>query len=343
MTTTDILSSVSEILAQDERILSASERELLASLLQHAGRNHAARPELADAIRETIDRAVGEIVTQRAFGIVGNRVLQQLLGGRTTSGWRLGTPPTAPPSPGDSPRVPGPSQVPPGQTPSGISAHARLRRENDCHGIAVPERAALMPAQAFVLDEFLAPQELSDLVGYTLMHESDFQVSEVIAPGVDASRADFSTRRSLVLMELEKHREVMVSRIQACLPQVLQKLGMEPFAVSDYEAQITASNHGDFFRPHTDNGHTQTAPRELTFVYFFHREPKAFRGGELRVYESRWEDGRYNATANYRSIVPEQNQIVFFPSSLVHEITPVECSTATFADSRFTVNGWLHR
>jgi Rps23 Pro-64 3,4-dihydroxylase Tpa1-like proline 4-hydroxylase len=38
-----------------------------------------------------------------------------------------------------------------------------------------------------------------------------------------------------------------------------------------------------------------------------------------------------------------QNQIVFFPSETLHEVLPVECPSGEFADSRFTVNGWLHR
>jgi Rps23 Pro-64 3,4-dihydroxylase Tpa1-like proline 4-hydroxylase len=41
--------------------------------------------------------------------------------------------------------------------------------------------------------------------------------------------------------------------------------------------------------------------------------------------------------------VPQQNQIVFFPCSVLHEITPVECPSRAFADSRFTLNGWLHK
>ena len=113
--------------------------------------------------------------------------------------------------------------------------------------------------------------------------------------------------------------------------------------IARIESQITASNHGDYFRWHCDDSQPEIASREITFVYFFHREPKAFRGGELRIYDSRWENGEYVSTGNYQIIVPGQNQVVFFPSSLLHEITPVECSSRAFADSRFTVNGWFHR
>ena len=33
-----------------------------------------------------------------------------------------------------------------------------------------------------VLDEFLAPQELEELTRFTLEHEADFNVSEVVSP-----------------------------------------------------------------------------------------------------------------------------------------------------------------
>ena len=71
--------------------------------------------------------------------------------------------------------------------------------------------------------------------------------------------------------------------------------------------------------------------------------PKQFSGGELRIYDSRRENDNYVPTANYRTIVPEQNQLVLFASGLSHEITPVDCPSGQFADSRFTVNGWIHK
>jgi Rps23 Pro-64 3,4-dihydroxylase Tpa1-like proline 4-hydroxylase len=131
--------------------------------------------------------------------------------------------------------------------------------------------------------------------------------------------------------------------VTACLPRVLAKLREPLFPVVHTEVQITASNHGDFFRWHSDNGQEEIASREITFVYFFHREPTRFQGGELRIYDSVLHNGGYLPTKSYRTVVPLQNQIVFFRSSLAHEITPVECPSGEFGDSRFTVNGWFHR
>jgi SM-20-related protein len=208
------------------------------------------------------------------------------------------------------------------------------------------ELPEILPAQCVVLDEFLAPAEVFALAQYTLERESEFELSEVVSPGVTISAVDYDQRRSRVLMDLGPHQAVIVDRLRGSLDRILPKLGHESFPIGHVEAQITASNHGDYFRWHTDNaehGNDEVIGREITFVYFFHREPKQFRGGELRIYDSRWENDTYVPMANYRCVVPEQNQIVVFDSSLAHEITPVECPSRAFADSRFTVNGWLHR
>jgi SM-20-related protein len=200
-----------------------------------------------------------------------------------------------------------------------------------------------VPAQCVILDEFLTPAELNTLSQYVLEHEMQFEVSEVIAPGVTGGAVDYDHRRSRVLMNLNGHEKMITDRVLTCLPRVLKKWGRDPFAISRLETQTTASNHGDFFHCHVDNGAEAVAAREITFVYFFHREPKQFSGGELRIYDSRRENDNYVPTANYRTIVPEQNQLVLFASQLSHEITPVDCPSGQFADSRFTVNGWVHK
>jgi SM-20-related protein len=35
--------------------------------------------------------------------------------------------------------------------------------------------------------------------------------------------------------------------------------------------------------------------------------------------------------------------LVVFPSRYLHEVLPVSCPSQTFADSRFTINGWVRR
>jgi SM-20-related protein len=202
------------------------------------------------------------------------------------------------------------------------------------------EAPVIVQAQCVVLDEFLAPHELDELVNYALQHEADFQSSSVVSPSGDPGTIDYNHRRSRVLMDLGKHEQVILERVRGVLPRVLDQLGVEEFPVTHVEAQITASNDSDFFGAHSDDSQEMIASRRITFVYFFHREPRQFEGGELRLHDSR--RGEHVGTGSYQTIVPQSNQIVFFPCSLLHEITPVECPSRAFADSRFTLNGWLH-
>src|SRR5713226_3380930 len=379
MTAREILDGLSETLMCDERILSVPERELLTNLLQRAQTNGSTRD---NAVAETIARAVGETIAQRAYGILGNSITQRLIeqasaasavdsgasaivahGGAPQPPGIAPQPPKAPQPPIHAPQPPGTAPQPPkaapqppihapqppGTAPQPPKAAPQPPRSSasgtqaEGSSVAVMERPEFLSAQCVVLEEFLAPDEVKQLMQYTLDHETDFQISEVVSPGVSGGMIDYDHRRSRILMNLDRHHEVIVNRIQACLPRVLAKLGRDVFRPSQVEAQITASNHGDFFRNHSDNLQEDTVSRELTFVYFFHREPKAFRGGDLRIYDSRWQNEQYVSAGQHETLVPEQNQIVFFPSSLVHEITPVDCPSQAFADSRFTVNGWFHR
>src|SRR5579859_7329595 len=79
MTPKQILDSFSETLIQDERILSAQERALVSTLLQHAKTATATNSQTEEAVRTVIASAVGEIVAQRAFGVLGGSIVERIL------------------------------------------------------------------------------------------------------------------------------------------------------------------------------------------------------------------------------------------------------------------------
>jgi Rps23 Pro-64 3,4-dihydroxylase Tpa1-like proline 4-hydroxylase len=363
MTTTKATGFLAQDVLSDDSILGSSERELISSLIERA------RTSLEPNERHlpnAIARLAGEIIAERVYGNLGSDIGRLLLErtrgsspGRIPINVDPASPPAAPPM--SAPRTPapnppkgissairmGPGPQPPIQGPRtpGPNPPASIANavNSTSSALATSDLRETMAAQCVVFEEFLAPEELQNLMQDTLNREMEFQISEVISPGVTGGAVDFEYRRSQVLMDTGRYRDVILNRLQSCLPRVFQKLGLQSFWPTRAEVQITASNHADFFRCHSDNGHEELKSRELTFVYFFHREPKTFQGGELRLYDSQWDGQAYVATENYRAIVPRQNQIVLFPSSLTHEITPVECPSKAFADSRFTVNGWLHR
>lgn len=366
MTPKQILDSLSETLMQDERILSAQEQALLTTLLRHTKSASGANAEKQEAVRAVIASAVGETVAQRAFSILGGSVVERILAGSGVAQeedvpdiYDAKKSPKSKPEPltdPATPSTPAPKQPQPPmqplrdnpvsptspsqpQPPKGsIERVAQAQK-----GVALHEQAPYLKAQCLVLDEFLSPQELEQLTCYTLEHEKDFRSSEVVSPVAEEGIVNYEHRRSMVLMDPGPYQDLMLERIKTVLPKVLEKLDMEPFRIAGVETQITASNDGDFFRFHNDNGNEKVASRYLTFVYFFHREPRQFEGGELRIHDARLEGEHYCSEGSYEAVSPRQNQIVFFPCDLLHEITPVICSSGQFADSRFTLNGWLRR
>ncbi len=367
MSTDESLDVLSEVLLEDERIVSADTREFLTDLLRRSeSYPDESQPELTRAIA----RIAGEIAVRRAGSLVGDSFLRKLVkqnllsgdprGEGSSSQRRIQQPasslPPKPPAP--APPAPGPKAYDSNHsdfvgTANGLPPHpptpappgpGRAPGTAGPKGILNPaEYAELLPPRCIVLDEFLAPAEMNELMAYTIAHENDFIVSEVIFPGATArSAVDFEYRRSHVLMDTGPHHQNIVNRMRLTLPRVLPRLGMDSFPISRVETQITASGNGDFFRWHSDNAQHEVAVRQLTFVYFFHHEPKAFEGGELHIQSSSSNDPA-NGSENYYTIVPGQNQVVLFDSSLTHEIAPVRCLSGKFADSRFTLNGWFCR
>jgi SM-20-related protein len=137
-------------------------------------------------------------------------------------------------------------------------------------------------------------------------------------------------RKSQLLYSPPDEAESVLTELRKRIESILHALQLSPFSASDIECQLTAHNDGDFYRVHTDNGSSEAAGRQLSYIYYFHRQPRGFSGGQLKIY-----DGERSLT-----LEAEDNTLVVFHSSLEHEVLPIRCSGG-FADSRFSVNGWV--
>jgi Rps23 Pro-64 3,4-dihydroxylase Tpa1-like proline 4-hydroxylase len=207
---------------------------------------------------------------------------------------------------------------------------------------AAPRPAAAIAASGPVksryalIENFLAPEQHRALLEYVGREQGRFADSTV-------STNDPDYRRSKILYEFPEFAELFRRKVAAAAPQVLPALGMQPFPVHSIEAQLTAHNDGNYFRLHNDSGSPDTATRALTYVYYFHNEPKRYSGGEFRLYDSVLADGRYGCGPVAGDIEPKNNSVLFFASHCHHEVLPVRVPSNRFEDGRFTVNGWVRR
>jgi SM-20-related protein len=191
---------------------------------------------------------------------------------------------------------------------------------------------------AVQLDGFLTDEERAWLRDTVIAAQGEFRSSWTN----DDTAKDY--RQSLVLNAPEAIVRLVVGKIRTVMPEVMAKLQLPPFPVGQIECQVTASADGSYFRVHTDSGQRDVdAKRQLTYVYYFNRDPKGFTGGELRVYDDEIRNAKLARTETFRVIEPRNNSIVFFNAAVMHEVTPVQVPSKDFRDSRFTVNGWVHR
>ena len=130
-------------------------------------------------------------------------------------------------------------------------------------------------------------------------------------------------------------------KLRSVLPHIRTRLRMATLHRYRIEMDVTVHLGGEFYKMHRDNSEEgKSRLRKLSYIYYFHRQPRRFAGGDLLLYDTDPATSRGTATA-FTRIEPLHNSLVVFPSDAYHEITPVECDTRDFLDGRFTVNGWV--
>jgi predicted 2-oxoglutarate/Fe(II)-dependent dioxygenase YbiX len=174
-----------------------------------------------------------------------------------------------------------------------------------------------------------------------LLEDALSRAADLVPSRVIGDRPDH--RRSRVLDKPGDLAASLVARVRQLVPELCERLEVDPFPLGRIEAQLTVHNDGDYFRPHTDNGTGETRTRELSYVYHFHREPKAFDGGELLLFDAELRDGYPVPVGSPVVVEAADDTLIVFPSSCLHEVRPVRMTSSALEDGRFTINGWVRR
>ena len=198
------------------------------------------------------------------------------------------------------------------------------------------QRAQLRRPRFVVIDDFLSLREHDELLAYALISESEFQKGTV-------TTYEPNFRENLVILNFgdSVHSRLLENRVLLWFPLVAKTLGVPMFPLAPFESHLTAATDGYYFKKHSDEA--PDIPRVLTCLYYLHREPRGFAGGDLRLYDCIVDGGSRRAADTFASVAPVANRLVVFPSEEFHEAMPVRCPSMEFADSRFAVTTWLHR
>lgn len=184
-------------------------------------------------------------------------------------------------------------------------------------------------------DNYFSAEENSRLYSHALTLEEKFKDS-VVARYAE-SVVDQHVRKSKMIGKkyFPEFAALLEDKINGAYDEICDHLHIDKFDRADaLEIYLTAHGHGDFFKPHIDNGTHPITRRVISFVYYFHKEPKPYTGGQLLFLQNQ---------PRPLVIETENNSIVFFDSSLVHAVHPVNCAEIAFENSRFTMNGWISK
>jgi SM-20-related protein len=230
-----------------------------------------------------------------------------------------------------------PAQVPEGRILRLLTAENRLLevKARDLIGIE-------MDPPYVLIKDFLSEPEAERAMAHALAHESEFRDSTVAHVDHQGGYStDTKLRRSRILDNVADVAPIIGRRLHERMPHIFRALEMQPIPFKTMELQLSAHGDGDFFNTHTDNGLPEIAHRTMSYVYYFHREPKRFTGGHLRLFKTVIHEGTHSAGDLVADIDPPGNGLMVFPSYIHHEVTPIACPSPALADQRLTLNGWL--
>jgi len=187
-----------------------------------------------------------------------------------------------------------------------------------------------------VIRNFLDPADVTALLDYAEAHEAEFAPSTLY----DGTHVP-TIRVSSVLSDFGRFDALLQEKVRALIPSLTTRLRVTPFEEARIEVELVAHNDGAFYLPHIDTYSGRktdlNSVRVISGVYYVHREPKAYTGGALRLFDFQ-RDEREPAYVDFE---PERNMLLVFPSWARHEVRPVACPSRRFMDSRFAVNCWI--
>lgn len=165
----------------------------------------------------------------------------------------------------------------------------------------------------------------------------------VYSGGIAEPTVDPDVRRAWTFCIQQTERAWFIDALMTLIDgaDAWQRLGIPRFDPCKVEVQATQYPADGVFRIHRDNGAPNTL-RRLTFVYYLHRRPRIFRGGDLILYDEP-PSGRIADLRTYTRIDPTDNSLLLFPADRLHGVTPVAGGFDDAIDGRWTLNGWLHQ
>jgi len=195
-----------------------------------------------------------------------------------------------------------------------------------------------MLARHSIIDGFLGEELSQQLLKFVLANEDGF-VPTLVYNNQKGSGIREESRSSFHFDgDWKAHRKAFRAVINARIEEIVSGAGSAGFRPDAMELELVATRDGGHFTRHIDTL-TQvpdaSTDRIVSAVYYFHREPTGFTGGELLMHALIGE--------KVKAIEPRHDRLAVFTSIAPHEVARTQVPGNAFADARFSINCWLHR
>jgi SM-20-related protein len=208
-----------------------------------------------------------------------------------------------------------------------------------------PERSADPRCPHLIFRDVLGADYVKSLLKHVVERQGDFQTGGMYNRLTGERFTDRKMRIASYLDDLGEFGDAIKRLVNAVAAPALKALNLIEPAIEPKEFLITAYPDGGYIGEHIDTQTGTSRVRILSCVYYFAATPRRFSGGELRLYgfPQRSVAGTEPSRPPFVELTPETDSLIFFPSWLRHEVLPVRIPSGAWADSRFTVNCWIHR
>lgn len=225
-------------------------------------------------------------------------------------------------------------------SPTDIKAKYLRDILNNTQYLANPHRTdEIQPAPYSIFSNFLSTEERNHFWQLAQNNKDRFNDAGI---GLGEKNVIDESKRVTQVLQLNKDDKILfLNHLKPVVLKSLERFKIHNNGIKSIEVKLTAHDEGGFFEIHQDgfevvgNGH-----RHLSWIYYFHKTPKRYKGGELVIFDSTCqpEEHRY-MPSEFTRYIPKDNELIIFPSWFHHGVTHVRKQIGDFSASRFAVAG----
>lgn len=189
--------------------------------------------------------------------------------------------------------------------------------------------------------DLLGPDQLAEL--WSRLETAKGWEATGVYNAAEGDRVDREIRDSVSLPDIAAIEPLVLPAVLAAYQRMMasDRLGLAGPLDGPSGASLVSHLDGGRFRLHVDQGGESGGPmsrRQLTFVYYLHRTPKLYSGGELALFDTVQPD----TPPSFTRLAPDNDSLVLFPAQQLHAVLPVRGTSADPLDGRLAFTGWFH-